>query len=769
MTNLDHALAYAARGWPVFPTRITKAPYTQHGLKDATTNAEQIREWWAQWPNAGIGIATGSIDPEGKLERSGFFALDRDDDKGGKISLESLEFEHGLLSETLISRTGGGGRHYLYRMPAGREVRNKQAEASGLPAGIDTRGTGGYIIAPPSMHESGNTYEWEIGPDDEVEIADAPAWLLDLVCKPREAAVRSVDYSHVKNPRAYGRRALESACEDVRNAVPAAKNTLLNVRAFAMRDLIERGYITRSEAESALQLAAEERDGRSAHPDGTTALQATIKSGLGDVQGPIEPGPSAVTTSGFVASPVVLPSGEPMTVAEHVLRTLHHDQRGRLLLRRWREQWWRYDDGVYRAVAAEEFTGQLWSALRDQYVRGVEAPKRYAPNTSKIANVASAMLGLGTQIESDAEPPLWIADRHRAAASDTISVENGLLNLSTGTLSEPTPELFSTTRIATRWNSQVLRPKAWLMFLDSIFGEDGEAIALLQEWFGYVLTSDMSQQKILFVVGPRRGGKGTIARVLTAMLGKQNVAGPTLGSFGERFGLATMLGKPLAIVADARLSGKADQAPIVERLLSISGEDSIDVDRKHRSTITVRLPTRLMILSNELPMLRDASAALASRMMLLQLHKSFLGSEDTALESKLLGELEGILFWAVEGWKRLRVRGRFVAPRSSRAAGDDLERLASPVRAFAEDEAVFGAAEWVTKTFAFERWKAWCSENGHQPGSAEMFGRSLRAAFPELRNDQREPGGERRKLYTGMTLEGARERGCGTEQSLHVN
>ena len=132
---------------------------------------------------------------------------------------------------------------------------------------------------------------------------------------------------------------------------------------------------------------------------------------------------------------------------------------------------------------------------------------------------------------------------------------------------------------------------------------------MLQEWAGYCLTADTRQQKILLVIGPRRSGKGTIGRMLRALVGPANTAGPTLGSLGTPFGLWPLVGKSLGIVSDARLGRWTDSQVVVERLLSISGEDALTIDRKSLEPITVKLPTRLVIFSNELPRLGDLSGA----------------------------------------------------------------------------------------------------------------------------------------------------------------
>jgi putative DNA primase/helicase len=263
---------------------------------------------------------------------------------------------------------------------------------------------------------------------------------------------------------------------------------------------------------------------------------------------------------------------------------------------------------------------------------------------------------------------------------------------------------------------------------------------------------DTSQQKILLLLGPKRSGKGTIARVLRAMIGMANTVSPTLGSLSLNFGLQPLLHKTLAIISDARLSRRTDAAVVAERLLSISGEDEQTVDRKFLPSLTLHLPVRFMILTNELPKLNDPSGALAGRMVLLRLTRSFYGQEDTKLTDTLLQELSGILLWAIEGWKRLRKRGHFEQPESSKRVIEQFEDLSSPINAFLRDCCETGKDFEVPCAELFKRWKGWCEPLGHKAGSDQTFGRDLRAAVADIDTRQIHTTAMRWRVYTGIRL-----------------
>ena len=238
------------------------------------------------------------------------------------------------------------------------------------------------------------------------------------------------------------------------------------------------------------------------------------------------------------------------------------------------------------------------------------------------------------------------------------------------------------------YDPQAPEPVHWFAFLKELWPDDPDSIAALQEFFGYVISGRTDLHKIMLLIGPTRSGKGTIARVLAALIGQGNTVGPTLASLGTNFGLAPLLGKSLAVISDARLGG-GNAHQVVERLLSISGEDKLTVDRKYREPWNGKLPVRFLILSNELPRFGDASGAIANRFVVLAMQKSFLGKEDIGLTQRLLTELPGILLWALDGLDRITQQS-FTVPKSSNDAILALQDLVSPVAAFVRDECDLG-------------------------------------------------------------------------------
>ncbi|MFD5828314.1 bifunctional DNA primase/polymerase [Lentzea sp. NPDC060358] len=288
--RLQAALDYAARGWRVLPLHHVgddgvcscgracgsegKHPRLRQWQDIATTDASQLVAWWTATPSSGVGIATG---PESDL-----FVLDVDPDHGGDATLTALEDMYGPLPVTRTVVTGSGGMHYCFRWPqrTRRDGREWRSSAGKLGPGLDTRGAGGQVVAPPSVSTKGG-YALAV----DAPLAEAPDWLLDLLdvpaplpAKAPEAAASVTRLPIVGNDdrlSAYVRRAVEAECSAIVNALDGTQNNGINKAAFALGQLVAVGALTETEAETALTDAA--RLGN--HPDDRAA--SAIRSGLG--------------------------------------------------------------------------------------------------------------------------------------------------------------------------------------------------------------------------------------------------------------------------------------------------------------------------------------------------------------------------------------------------------------------------------------------------------------------------------------------------------
>ena len=255
---LEAALDYAERGWPVLPLTYPKdggcscgqdvgdckpakhpdGLLVPHGLKDATVDVDQIREWWARSRDANVGIRTGV----------GFDVLDVDGDEGWR-SLAQTTSKYGCLASSPVSLTGGGGAHYLF-LPTG--IGNR----AGFRDHLDWRGAGGYIVAPPSVHISGVRYEWA-WPLDEVPLEPAPTWLVDLVGRKDERPARPASVGQWAAARpgggsAYGQAALRNTVDRLAAATEGTRNASLNNAAIGLGHLVAGGELPKEDVIAAL-------------------------------------------------------------------------------------------------------------------------------------------------------------------------------------------------------------------------------------------------------------------------------------------------------------------------------------------------------------------------------------------------------------------------------------------------------------------------------------------------------------------------------------
>jgi Bifunctional DNA primase/polymerase, N-terminal len=279
----DVALDYAAAGWAVFPLRPrSKVPATKNGFHSATTNPATIRRWFGGACSYNIGIATGPV--------SGVWMLDADGAVGA-LSLERIEREHGPLPRTRTSTTANG-THFWFR--TNTPIR---CTVGVVAPGIDVRGNGGYVVAPPSVHPDGSIYRWI---DETVPLVPAPEWLISLTRKKPGGIVVPTPAPpprwHNGGPGGYGAAALDREIAALATAAPGTRNHALNRASFSLHQLVAGGELDGAAVERCLIEAATANG--LLQDDGARSVMLTIKSGAraGLQQPRSRPAPTARST-----------------------------------------------------------------------------------------------------------------------------------------------------------------------------------------------------------------------------------------------------------------------------------------------------------------------------------------------------------------------------------------------------------------------------------------------------------------------------------------
>lgn len=749
--RLDVARAaqdYVAAGWALVPIPLgTKGPQDKgwSSRTNCVSTPEQARRM-----HGNVGLAHAY---------SGTCVLDLDDVAQARIWLRGRGVNLDELwsaPETVRIHSGKLNRgKLLYRLPPGvaplitKKVANGAIE---LRCG-NAAGTTVQDVLPPSVHpDTGQPYVWEYGDD----------LLADWRCPPVLPDLLLALWREMERGPAYGS---DGAAWDDDDPLMTYEPRL-GVDSAELRDWLEAldpdmgyddwlhvGMALHHECEGSadgLELwvewstkgtkfkgeddLARRWDGFRAKRRCVTARWIRRRAGV-----------ATAKSKGVL----VLDAKNPMNCAKSILGSEFESEQGRTLVSNG-GIWFEHNGKHYRQKGDDEMHSFVWCYLDKTKKHGKDgAVLDFNPQPSSVHAVLDAMRAQ-TYVDS-ASPPLWLPGYGGTAPADTVVLDNGLFYIPERTLLPHTPGFFSMNALPFAWVTEA-KATNWLAFLDSVFPDDQESKDALQEMFGYLLTSDTSQHKMFLVVGPKRCGKGTIGRVLTALLGPENVASPQLSQMTSNFGLQPLIGKLLALVSDARIGSRTDTQAIVERLLMVSGEDSVTIDRKHLTAWTGKLPTRFLLMSNETPQLGDSSGALAGRFVVIEMKQSFYGREDTGLTNRLLAELPGVFRWALEGRERLNRRGFFVQPSSSQDAIDELEEINSPISTFIKECCVCDSEILCDSREMFAVWQAWCREQGRVGTNNQTFGKALRSVVHTVKISRPRVNGEQLRFYTGIGL-----------------
>lgn len=457
--------------------------------------------------------------------------------------------------------------------------------------------------------------------------------------------------------------------------------------------------------------------------------------------------------------------GEPAPAARAYLEATG-GRNGVTLARYWRDTWVTYDSDRGHWVQAKTDR-----AMRDRLNLFFEhamclndegRPVPWNPGPAAVSAVEDQLRSY-LSLDFDQDAPCWIESREGVDypdARDFLAFPNGLYHVPSRKFITSQPGLFTLYGMKFDYDAEAsIEGTRWFKFLGELFPDDAESVSRLQEIMGYLISGRTGMEKLFLLLGVKRAGKGTIGRVLEAMHSAAvgtSVRALTSGNFA----MQPLLGKKIAVVGDARAGADPKRlTDLVEDLLMISGGDHVSVARKNKTNIDDKpLDVNFLIMSNEMPILYEASGALAERFEVIQFEHTFAGNPDIHLKEELVGERAAIFNWAMDGLERFDHQGeRFTRSARSEDMREDIRQAGSPKTRFAADELEFTADGWVSTHDVFLSWRIWADQHGEQVGSDMSFSRDMRTVFGGQwgkRTRRRDPAGKQLWGMDGVTLRG---------------
>jgi putative DNA primase/helicase len=662
--------------------KVGKHPRTgygiAHGLNDATTDTALIRWWWeAEWPQANVGIRTG--------QESGLVVLDVDPRHGGDASLRELEAQHGALPITPTALSGGGGRHFYFQHPGFR------VPCGVLDAGLDIKGDGGSIVAPPSLHASGGQYKWIEGrTPTAVPLAPLPSWMLARLQEPRRPGTNGSTGHH----RAWG------IGED--GVIPEGRRneTLFRIACQLYRANLPDEMILEELLDWNMKYCAP--------PLQEAEVQQIVRSAAR-----YNPGSEG--------------NQEPLTDLGNARRFIAKHGHNLRYVPHWKK--WLIWDGVRWAEdAINEITYLATETIRGLYgeVHRIEDHEkrtgfaRHLVHSESHSRIVS-MLKLAESVPGvAATPELLDADPW------ALNLLNGTLNLRTGQLREHRREDRITKLAPVAYDPEAQCPR-WDAFLFRVLGGDTELIRFVQKAVGYTLTGSTEEQCFLILYGTGANGKSTLIQTLRALLSDYARQTPieTLlvkSGDGPRNDVARLHGARFVAAVEAE-SGKRLAEALVKQL---TGGDTVTARFLYGEHFEFQPTFKLWLAVNHKPVVQGTDHAIWRRIRLLPFTVTIPeGEQDRQLAEKLQAELPGILRWAVEGcllWQQEGLAVPLVVKQATSGYRSEMDVGA----AFIAQCCVLEPQQTVSSGDLYTAYKAWCEDMGESPMSQKALADMLK-------------------------------------------
>ena len=684
--KLKYALEYSKLGWHVILLHSIndgactcargkacaakgKHPIFKGWSDNATTSEEAITSRWTKNPNANIGIATG--------KKSGILVLDIDPRHDGDKTLNKLERQYGTLPQTVTALTGGGGQHRIFKYPTGIKVPNKVNFAQGL----DTRSDGGMIVAAPSIHSSGNQYMWLEGHSPfDIEPAEAPAWLINLM-----VGKKSVQLSSVK-PVPEGNR---------NNHLTSLAGTLRR------KGMSEEGIIA--------ALLAENRT--NCEPPLEEKEVLTIAKSISRY----EPHSQNIkvhynkTDSGNTER--FRDQYRDMVKYSHTLDKWYI----------WNGKYWEDDErGRITELALKTIRSIVDEA---NSVTDEDARRELIKHSLKSENISrlKAMLSIASDLNG-----LTIKPEELDADIWKLNCKNGVLDLKTGELL-PHDKKYLMTKICNASYDEKASAPTWLEFLNTITNGSKELMRYLQKAIGCCLTGDVSEQSLFILYGTGSNGKSTFIRAVTDLLGNEYAQYTQSKTLMEKKNdtqsndLACLRGARLVAALELDENQRLSEGFVK----SLTGGDKVKARFLYSEYFIFMPQFKIFLSCNHKPIIKDTTHSFWRRVKLIPFAYTVPeDKKDKQLPEKLSKELDGILTWAVEGCMLWQKEGLTV-PSEVKAATEGYRDDMDTFSQFLGESCDFAPEARVANKDLRVVYEQWCRANGEYPVGQKVFSSRL--------------------------------------------
>jgi len=695
---LEAALSYVEKGWKIIPihtpvkngcscgrhscSSIGKHPRTKNGLKDATNEKNTINQWWKKWPTANIGILTG--------KESGIVVLDIDPQHGGDVSFDELVQNLGKFPDTVESFTGGGGRHIFFSYPGNGVIIRNKAGLNDYP-GIDVRGDGGYVVAPPSLHKSRKRYEWEVSSNPaDIPLADISSKLIKILGEKKD-----------KLPP------LDSKSKKIQEG--ARNNTLTSIAGSFRSKGMDFEEIFNS-----LKFLNEKR----CDP---ALLETEIKE--------IAKSISKYSPGEFIKQK------KKLRKRIEIKNRTDYGNAERLVLRHGKnihfcflmEKWliwtsikWEIDNTSEIIRLAKETVRSIYAEaakIKDKDIR--EKIVKHATNSEAEPRIKAMIKLACSEYEIPVIPDLLDRDHW------LLNVQNATINLNTLKIKYHCREDLITKLCPVKYDKEAVSP-LWNKFLDRIMQGNKELTAFLQRAVGYSLTGDTSEQVLFIFYGTGANGKSTFLTTIGKLLGDYACQTP-IDTFLIKKGdnipndIARLLGVRFVSAVEAE-EGKRFSENLIKQL---TGGDKVTARFLYKEYFEY-LPTyKIFIANNHKLTIRGTDKAIWRRIRLIPFSVSIPPEEqDKNLMVRLEKELSGILNWALEGCRMWQKNG-LGYPEEVEEATEGYRREMDVLAEFLEEHCIVNNAAKVQASLLYNAYKDWCEKTGEYIQNQRNMGMKL--------------------------------------------